>query len=78
MPHIGAAWTRDSALPGGDYPVDRRDALAAELSAAYRGIAPSLASRLIGAHGTGAHVILAGAERRAGIHQVRPSRCRTG
>ena len=35
FPGMGAAWTRGSALPGGDFSYDRRERLAADLAATF-------------------------------------------
>ena len=56
----GAApsWTGGAALPGGDFPVDGREALAARLRAEAPAIAPETAARLAAAYGTRAFDIL--------------------
>ena len=63
-PLIGAAtapsWTGGAVLPGGDFPVDGREALAARLRAEVPAIAPETAARLAAAYGTRAFAILRG------------------
>ncbi|MGZ5921778.1 MAG: FAD-dependent oxidoreductase, partial [Rhizomicrobium sp.] len=55
----GPAWTRGTALPGGDFPMNGYDALVTSLRARALKIAPATIRRLARAYGTEARVILA-------------------
>lgn len=55
----GPAWTRDAALPGGDFPMDGFDALVTSLRAHALKVAPVTIRRLARAYGTEARGILA-------------------
>ncbi|QCI67793.1 glycerol-3-phosphate dehydrogenase [Phreatobacter stygius] len=59
----GAGWTAHAALPGGDFPVDGRAALAAELRAEFPFLAADHAARLARSYGTRARAILGEARR---------------
>lgn len=58
---VGAPWTAGVPLPGGDFPVDGRAALVAQLQTAHPFLTPVWADRLVRAYGTDAAVMLAGA-----------------
>ena len=58
---IGKPWTAQASLPGGHFPVGGIVDLVNALRAAYPFLAPSHAERLVGAYGTRAAIILAGA-----------------
>ena len=58
----GPAWTSQSPLPGGDFPVDGRDAQAAALLARYPFLHDMQARRMIRAYGTLAAQMLGDAE----------------
>jgi glycerol-3-phosphate dehydrogenase len=60
LPAMGAAWTRDAPLPGGDFPVDGFPALAESLAQAAPMLGPDHARRLARAYGTRAKEIVAG------------------
>ena len=55
----GPAWTRGTALPGGDFPVDGFEMLLTSLQALAPGISPATVRRLARAYGTEARTILA-------------------
>lgn len=65
LPGAGRPWTRSAALPGGDFPVDGFENLAAGLVRAHAQADPRLVRRLARAYGTRAGAIL---EADAGIH----------
>jgi glycerol-3-phosphate dehydrogenase len=48
----GPGWTLDKALPGGDFPMDKADALAASLSADYPFLPEQVIRRLVRSYGT--------------------------
>ncbi len=54
----GPAWTRGACLPGGDFPTDGFEALAASLQAHAPKVAPATIRRLARAYGTEARTIL--------------------
>jgi len=58
FPTMAKAWTGGAALPGGDFPVDGRDALAAELAQKYPEIPAALLNRYARTYGTLSVVIL--------------------
>jgi glycerol-3-phosphate dehydrogenase len=58
---IGKPWTAQASLPGGHFPVGGVVDLVNALRAAYPFLDPSHAERLVGAYGTRAAIILAGA-----------------
>ncbi|GGC49542.1 glycerol-3-phosphate dehydrogenase [Chelatococcus reniformis] len=55
------AWTKEACLPGGDFPVDGLDALAAAIGAEQPWLGGATIARLARAYGTKAHEMLAGA-----------------
>ena len=61
FPSMGPRWTAGAPLPGGDFPVDGFDALAADLAARFPFLAERHARRLARAYGTEAAEMLAGA-----------------
>jgi glycerol-3-phosphate dehydrogenase len=60
------SWTGGSALPGGDFPIDGRGALATSLTSGFPFLSAPQAERLVCAYGTRAHRILAAAIRGPG------------
>ncbi len=58
LPTMTKAWTAGAALPGGDFPVDGRDALAAELARQYPKIPAALLNRYVRTYGTLSAMIL--------------------
>ncbi|MGJ8623921.1 MAG: glycerol-3-phosphate dehydrogenase [Yoonia sp.] len=60
VPLIGgtAPWTHDAPLPGGDFPVDGRDKLVADLLTRFAFLTPKWALRLVRAYGTEAALML--------------------
>ena len=61
LPAMGAPWTARAPLPGGDFPVDGRAALAADLRRAYPFLGEDHAARLVAAYGTRAPGVLGAA-----------------
>lgn len=55
---LPAGWTASTPLPGGDFPVEGRAALEAEMVRAYPRLAPDLVRRLVRAYGTRARALL--------------------
>jgi glycerol-3-phosphate dehydrogenase len=55
-------WTRNSKLPGGDFPIDKFDALKTEFCEKYPNLDTQLITRLIRSYGTLAEKILDGAQ----------------
>lgn len=60
FPHAGPSWTRESVLPGGDFPCNGRNQLAHELAAAFPPLGADTAARLARTYGTMARDIFAG------------------
>jgi glycerol-3-phosphate dehydrogenase len=60
FPRIGAPWTRDAVLPGGDLPNRDRDALRADLARRHPVVPPELVRALARRHGTRAYRLLEG------------------
>jgi len=60
---LGANWTAHAALPGGDFQVDGRQALAAQMRADYPFLTDAHAARLARSYGTQALAILGKARR---------------
>ena len=58
FPTMAKAWTAGAALPGGDFPVDGRDALAAKLARQYPEIPATLLNRYVRTYGTLSTMIL--------------------
>jgi len=58
LPAMEKAWTAGAALPGGDFPVDGRAALAAQLARQYPEIPTALLNRYARTYGTLSAVIL--------------------
>jgi glycerol-3-phosphate dehydrogenase len=56
---LAEGWTADAALPGGDFPVDGRPALAARLYARFPALSVETARRLVGLYGTTAFDLMA-------------------
>jgi glycerol-3-phosphate dehydrogenase len=65
----GDPWTADAALPGGDFKVNERDQLVADLAADYPFVDARWALRLIKAYGTEARAILGEAKAAADLGQ---------
>ncbi|PIE13022.1 MAG: glycerol-3-phosphate dehydrogenase [Rhodobacterales bacterium] len=65
----GGAWTAGVALPGGDFPVEGRAALVAELERDYPFLGTDWAERLVRIHGTQARDILGLAQSGADLGQ---------
>jgi glycerol-3-phosphate dehydrogenase len=63
FPQMGAAWTRGSSLPGGDFAYDERERLVADLAAQLPFIDQATIERLVANYGTLARGIFAGARR---------------
>jgi len=61
LPAAGPAWTATVPLPGGDFPVDGRERLAADLRARHPFLDAETAARLVRAYGTRAETILGSA-----------------
>ena len=57
-----APWTANGALPGGDFPVDGFDALAAAFAAEWPWLAPAVAARFARLYGTRARLLMEGAQ----------------
>jgi glycerol-3-phosphate dehydrogenase len=60
-------WTKGAALPGGDFPVDGVEALAADLRRAHPFLDKRWALRLVRAYGTEARAMLGGATAAANL-----------
>jgi glycerol-3-phosphate dehydrogenase len=60
LPTLGRPWTAGASLPGGDFPVDGRAALAAKIAALSPSCSPRRAARLARAYGTRATRIVEG------------------
>lgn len=67
FPKARAPWTAESALPGGDFPVDGRSPLAARFIAAFPFLTGPHAARLVRLYGTRATRFLEGATRLADL-----------
>ncbi|MGB0682209.1 MAG: glycerol-3-phosphate dehydrogenase [Magnetovibrionaceae bacterium] len=63
----GPAWTAGASLPGGNFPIQGRDALIARLQADFPFLDEGQADRLIRLYGTQARTILDGAETKADL-----------
>ena len=61
FPMMRAAWTAGAPLPGGDFPVDGAEAMAADLSRQHKFLDARWARRLVRAYGTDAARMLGGA-----------------
>lgn len=59
--HTRGPWTAGVPLPGGDFPVDGAERLAADLRKAYPFLSERWAMRLVRAYGTEAEMVLGGA-----------------
>jgi glycerol-3-phosphate dehydrogenase len=64
---LGGRWTAGEPLPGGDFPVDGRGALVAEMLARHPFLDEALARRLVRAYGTRAMALLSDARDRGGL-----------
>lgn len=62
LPNLGAAWTRDAPLPGGDFARDGLAGVVADLRARFPFLAQDHAARLARAYGTRAPRVLGGAK----------------
>ncbi len=62
-----AGWTAHAPLPGGDFPVEGREALIAEMTREYAFLAPDLVRRLVCAYGTRARRIIGETKTAAGL-----------
>ncbi|UCH74398.1 MAG: glycerol-3-phosphate dehydrogenase [Rhodospirillales bacterium] len=60
FPAMGPRWTRDAALPGGDFAVDGFDALVGELAGEYPALDRALIRRFARSYGTLAREIMSG------------------
>lgn len=69
FPGLGAPWTAQATLPGGDFPWDGAPALAAALRARFPFLEPALARRLVRHYGTRAAAMLGDARRMADLGQ---------
>ncbi|MEM7520882.1 MAG: glycerol-3-phosphate dehydrogenase [Pseudomonadota bacterium] len=69
LPLHAEPWTAGIALPGGDFPVDSKDALVDELRRDFAYLDAPWALRLIRAYGTDARAILSGATSAADLGQ---------
>ncbi len=58
---LPAGWTATATLPGGDFPHDGREALAAEIAAAHPWLDAGVIRRFVASYGTRARGLLAGA-----------------
>jgi len=58
FPALGQAWTTTAALPGGDFPVDGAEILAAKLQEAYPFLSEAHRDRLVTGYGTEAFHLL--------------------
>jgi glycerol-3-phosphate dehydrogenase len=67
FPAAGPAWTRNVALPGGDFAPDGLARLAAELAAAVPALGMATSARLVRTYGTIARRIFAGSRDAAGL-----------
>ena len=67
FPEMGAPWTRDAPLPGGDFAVDGVEGLVAELRGLHPFLSHDEAERLVAAYGTDASLLLKGARARADL-----------
>jgi len=70
LPEARPAWTADAPLPGGDFPVDGRAALASELRREHPFLTPQHAERLVAAYGTRARRIVGGARSLADLGEA--------
>jgi len=61
FPQARGAWTARVPLPGGDFPLDGKAALAGRLRGEHHFLTPEWAARLIRAYGTDAWAVLGGA-----------------
>ncbi|MEM9601445.1 MAG: glycerol-3-phosphate dehydrogenase [Pseudomonadota bacterium] len=69
-PHLGALgapWTQDTPLPGGDFPVRGRAALTAAAVNRYSDLDPGIVARLIRQYGTRIHRLLDGVSAPEGL-----------
>lgn len=64
---IGSIWTAGAALPGGDFPVDGRGRLVADLRASCPFLDEDWAERLVTAYGTEAGAVLGGARQKSDL-----------
>ena len=69
LPVRSGAWTAGVALPGGDFPHDGADALAATLKRTYPFLTDSWARRLVRAYGTEAQKVLGDATKASDLGQ---------
>jgi glycerol-3-phosphate dehydrogenase len=67
FPDMPGTWTKGAALPGGDFPVDGVEALAADLRRAHPFLDKRWALRLVRAYGTEARAMLGGATAAANL-----------
>ncbi|NJM51382.1 MAG: glycerol-3-phosphate dehydrogenase [Sphingomonadales bacterium] len=58
FPAMKGDWTKDAALPGGDFPIDGVEALRAQISTRYPWIPVALRDRLVQAYGTRTEAVL--------------------
>ena len=58
---LAAGWTATAPLPGGDFPHDGREALAAEIARVHPWLDAAVVRRLVAAYGTRTRALLAGA-----------------
>jgi glycerol-3-phosphate dehydrogenase len=58
FPKMGAAWTQDAHLPGGDFAINGVPALRADVAARYSWLPPEQVARLVQAYGTRVFAVL--------------------
>ncbi len=64
---LPAGWTETATLPGGDFPVEGREALVAEMVRDHPFLAPEQVRRLVCAYGTRARRVIGGTRTAAGL-----------
>ena len=69
FPDLTPTWTHDAPLPGGDFPVEGIEGLAASLRGAFPFIGARNALRLVRAYGTEAQAMLGDAQSKADLGQ---------
>ncbi|WP_306111609.1 MULTISPECIES: glycerol-3-phosphate dehydrogenase [Roseovarius] len=67
FPNAKGDWTADAALPGGDFAVENRDRMAADLQSDYPFLTEPWAYRLLRAYGTEARTLLGDAQAAADL-----------
>ncbi len=69
FPKMGAAWTHDAHLPGGDFAIDGGPALRADVTARYPWLPPEQVARMVQAYGTRVFAVLGEAKSAADLGQ---------